>query len=219
MRERRFWLGVFVSGAWLSWMCWQVYCIGLPKALSEQGDFFAGFFAPLAFLWLVIGYLQQGDELRQSTEALKLQAKELKHSVEQQTLLVAASRKQIEQDADALKAEREVQHRRAQPVFSFLLGEALSDGTKTTVHLAVKNSGQLARDVLITQDGDTEIGREAHLPAGENVTATLILTPGQETEVQVSYVDINGSLESVTHWFGVFGGQPQMTSQLWESGE
>lgn len=60
-------------------------------AFNEWGDFFAGAFAPLAFLWLVIGYFQQGEELSQNTKALEqqekalhLQVNELKQSVEQQ---------------------------------------------------------------------------------------------------------------------------------------
>lgn len=52
--------------------------------LNAKGDFLAGIFAPLAFLWLVYGYYQQGQELKQNTEALRLQAEELKNSVEQQ---------------------------------------------------------------------------------------------------------------------------------------
>ncbi|WP_149931189.1 hypothetical protein [Acinetobacter soli] len=55
--------------------------------LNEIGDYLAGVFAPLAFLWLVFGYYQQGQELKQNTEALRLQAEELKNSVEQQILL------------------------------------------------------------------------------------------------------------------------------------
>lgn len=58
---------------------------------NEWGDFFAGASAPLAFLWLVIGYFQQGEELSQNTKALEqqeralqLQVDELRQSVEQQ---------------------------------------------------------------------------------------------------------------------------------------
>jgi hypothetical protein len=32
--------------------------------LNEIGDFFAGIFGPIAFLWLVIGYLMQNKELK-----------------------------------------------------------------------------------------------------------------------------------------------------------
>jgi hypothetical protein len=44
---------------------------------NELGDFAAGFFAPLAFMWLIFGYFLQktqldiqGQELKQNTEAL-----------------------------------------------------------------------------------------------------------------------------------------------------
>jgi len=70
--------------------------------LNEVDDFLAGAFGPVAFLWLVLGFLQQGDELRQGTEALVLQAQELRNSVEQQSIMAAAAAKQIKaQDLNA----------------------------------------------------------------------------------------------------------------------
>ncbi|MEX5490781.1 hypothetical protein ABFV43_18360 [Pseudomonas fulva] len=59
--------------------------------LNELGDYLAGAFGPLALAWLVFGYFQQGDELRQGTEALRLQATELNNSVAQQAKIVAAN--------------------------------------------------------------------------------------------------------------------------------
>lgn len=53
--------------------------------LNEVGDFSAGIFAPLAFLWLVLGYRQQGQELRESSRALRVQSEELMKSVLLQT--------------------------------------------------------------------------------------------------------------------------------------
>jgi hypothetical protein len=58
--------------------------------LNEVGDFAAGAFGPVAFLWLVLGYIQQGRELKLSSEALRMQAEELKSSVAQQREMVAA---------------------------------------------------------------------------------------------------------------------------------
>lgn len=55
--------------------------------LNEIGDYLAGVFAPLAFLWLVFGYYQQGHELKLNTEALRLQADELKNAVDEQRRL------------------------------------------------------------------------------------------------------------------------------------
>lgn len=49
--------------------------------LNAKGDFLAGVFAPVAFLWLVLGYFQQGKELKLNTEALLLQQQELKQQV------------------------------------------------------------------------------------------------------------------------------------------
>ncbi|MHC3125753.1 hypothetical protein NL42_19155, partial [Acinetobacter sp. GN11] len=53
-----------------------------PMPLNEVGDFLAGVFAPVAFFYLYLGYIQQGTELKQNTRALNLQAKELQNSVE-----------------------------------------------------------------------------------------------------------------------------------------
>jgi hypothetical protein len=35
---------------------------------EEFATFLSGVFAPLAFLWLVLGFRQQGDELKNSAE-------------------------------------------------------------------------------------------------------------------------------------------------------
>lgn len=60
-------------------------------ASNEFGDFLAGIFAPLAFLFLYLGYLQnsislkiQGDELQASTEALKGQVQEMQLAIQLQ---------------------------------------------------------------------------------------------------------------------------------------
>jgi hypothetical protein len=63
--------------------------------LNEIGDLAAGVFGPLAFLWLILGYLQQGKELRASTDALKLQAQELNNSVTQQEMMVASQERSL----------------------------------------------------------------------------------------------------------------------------
>jgi len=75
--------------------------------LNAFGDFLAGVFGPLAIFWLVLGFFQQGAELRNSAKALELQATELKSSVEQQKALAEVSNKQLElqksEFSDALK--------------------------------------------------------------------------------------------------------------------
>ena len=49
--------------------------------LHEAGDFMSGFFAPVAFLWLILGYMQQGEELKENTKALAQQKEEYSKSV------------------------------------------------------------------------------------------------------------------------------------------
>ena len=96
-RTRTAWI---ITALWLVFILLLLYTKGhdisaLP--LNAWGDYFAGVAAPLAFLWLVVGYFQQGEELRQNTiaiqqqeRALLLQAQELKASVEQQREQVEA---------------------------------------------------------------------------------------------------------------------------------
>lgn len=76
--------------------------------LNAKGDFLAGVFAPLAFLWLVFGYYQQGRELKLNTKALELQASELKNAVEEQRNLI-----KIHQEELLHKVEQ------AKPIFEF----------------------------------------------------------------------------------------------------
>lgn len=87
-------LGWIFTIIWIVLWCFVLYRdwqSAVNMSFNEWGDFFAGSFAPLAFLWLVIGYFQQGEELSQNTKALeqqekalRLQVDELRQSVEQQ---------------------------------------------------------------------------------------------------------------------------------------
>ena len=59
--------------------------------LNELGDFVGGVSSPLAFLWLVLGFFQQGREIRLSNRALQLQAREMRRSVHEHRRLAGAS--------------------------------------------------------------------------------------------------------------------------------
>lgn len=81
---------------------------------NEFGDFLAGAFSPVAFLWLVLGYLQQQKELQQNTKALELQAEELRNSVEQYKEMVSVAKEQLISDTINLenaKREKEIQYK------------------------------------------------------------------------------------------------------------
>jgi hypothetical protein len=84
----RVWLGLALTAGWL--LLGVVYITGvigwsrLPYlGADDLGSFLEGAFAPLAFLWLVIGYFLQKKELEQNTEALRAQAEEIQRTAEQ----------------------------------------------------------------------------------------------------------------------------------------
>lgn len=68
---------------------------------NELGDFLAGSFAPLAFLFLYLGYKQQGKELRQNTRALNMQAAELRISNK-------SLKQQVEEMGKSVKAQQDM---------------------------------------------------------------------------------------------------------------
>lgn len=114
-----------------------------------MGRFFAGVFAPLAFLWLVLGYLQQGEELKLSTRALLLQADELKLSVQQQRELVEVTRQQVVSEKEAIAYEREMRERAALPHFVVAGGGGSFSGDGSTSYgISITNSGNVAVAVL-----------------------------------------------------------------------
>lgn len=94
------WLLVWVPGTFLS--CEVLDVCERALTSNEWGDWAAGTFAPIAFLWLVLGYLQQGEELKQNTaalhqqeQALKAQVAELAASVQAQSSLAKATQQQV----------------------------------------------------------------------------------------------------------------------------
>jgi hypothetical protein len=106
--------------------------------LNEIGDFAAGVFGPLAFLWLVLGYIQQGRELKLSSEALRMQAEELKSSVAQQCEMVAAQ-----------KISLKNYERSLEPLLHLEVFDAGWEEGEFYVGLKVNNTGDYCEAVLI----------------------------------------------------------------------
>lgn len=103
----RIWFGLGLTTFWIALgvlyisfnMGWPAFATQPPESL---GNFLEGAFAPLAFLWLVIGYFLQKKELEQNTEALRAQATEIHKSAEQaviQSQNLAASELHQRQEA------------------------------------------------------------------------------------------------------------------------
>lgn len=118
-RDWRIYFGLIITSIWLllgflyiaSTVGW-VHFRSLPA--EEMGSFLEGAFAPLAFLWLVIGYFLQQEELQQNTAALNAQAREIERAAEQAAI---QSQKMVESE---LHARQEAFLRIAQPVRSQL---------------------------------------------------------------------------------------------------
>ena len=84
----RIWLGLNLTAGWLvlgavyisNTVGWSNFG-SLPA--DQLGSFLEGAFAPLAFLWLVIGYFLQQQELQQNTNAIADQGRQITRSAEQ----------------------------------------------------------------------------------------------------------------------------------------
>jgi len=162
--------------------------------LNELGDFLAGAFGPLAILWLVLGYFQQGIELRQNSEALHLQAAELKNSVEQQTILANVARSQLEAELESLQQQREKANReeierkrRAQPSFIFSTGG--SHGSESQHTVKIINYGHKCTNFSIFTIGISEnFSRKNVEYLDENLHFSTVLTLPRHPKEKIFYV-------------------------------
>ena len=88
-------LGIYISGA-LGWS-------NLPSVPMEiLGSFLEGAFAPLAFLWFVLGYFSQQKELSQNTQAIRMQYVEMQKTAAQAVIQAEAAAPSPEQDYGAV---------------------------------------------------------------------------------------------------------------------
>lgn len=180
--------------------------------LNEIGDFLAGAFGPLAILWLVLGYLQQGIELRQNSEALHLQAQELGNAVEQQRELVKVARDQYEADREALDHQRKAMaadvarlEQAAKPRFTTTSG-ASHNGVVSKHQLHVRNYGASCTDVRIASANGRYIFAPAlvDLLSHDGTQKFFVTIPHSEEAPEgglatLSYVDSIGRQGSETY--------------------
>ena len=85
MNKKSLIFGILVTAIWFIGIYGFTKSNGysLPIELNALGDFLAGIFAPVAFFWLILGYVQQGKQLDQNTKALEQQEKALQLQIDE----------------------------------------------------------------------------------------------------------------------------------------
>lgn len=163
--------------------------------LNNVGDFLAGAFSPLAFLWLVLGFFQQGQELSASRAALLLQAEELRNSVEQQKQLVDVSKLQLTAEIDARKSEHERTILAAQPVLTMTRETAMFSSGTVISRFSLRNAGNRITRVQIEWESEAVISLAQFLPviaSDETVSFEVRASAGQIQNFFMSVRFIDG---------------------------
>lgn len=156
MSKNLTWIGIAITAAYLvaaallGWGEWDKFSEMKP---NEVGDFLAGVVGPLALLWLILGYFQQGEELKQSTEALRLQAEELRNSVAQQQAMVEVTKQQAEAQLEAFRREKEEQRRSVSPLFVLASDGGYARGNVQTYGFRLQNHGATVTELTIAAEG------------------------------------------------------------------
>lgn len=173
--------------------------------LNAIGDFLAGVFAPLGFLWLVIGYFQQGEELQQNTEALKLQADELRNSVAEQQAVAEATKRQVELIERDQKERQDQETRKHQPALRYIRPTfGATRGDIQQVFLEVENLGFAITSVEISCTDVSVFKGPSYLPHinnGETVRIGFEFMRGDyqySFHIDFQYVDGIGGIGKST---------------------
>ena len=133
--------------------------------LNEWGDFLAGVTAPLALLWLVIGYFQHGEELRLNTSALKTQQEELRRQVEETARLVDATQEEV----------RYLQERERREAKPDLIPSGGGGSSRGSMYVELQNRGKEIRAIRMQHEGSYRLtfSRKEVWESGSTATLTL----------------------------------------------
>jgi hypothetical protein len=135
------WVAIFALLLWFNWA--QASAMG-P---NEWGDFLGGgLAAPLALFWLILGYFQQGKELRAQQEELsrQVEASQRQAAAAENLYLVTKS----DQERQALQDRA-----RVQPLFVVGQGRPTKEGIWTSI----VNRGEAITDVKFEDHAEFKI--------------------------------------------------------------
>lgn len=152
--------GIVVTVLWIGIGGWYVFSVGRATpddqlTLGVIGNFLEGAFAPLAFLWLVIGLFIQQRELAKNSEALRATSEQS----EKQTLAIAATE---------MNARQETFFKIKENVYSQLGGIG---GMLYSSSMGPVGSGEMSREQMDdyfkqVADGDCEVFARLFLTMG-----------------------------------------------------
>jgi hypothetical protein len=181
-------VGISVSVVYLVFVL-RYFVLGNPEIVyltpNEIGDFLAGILGPLATFWLILGFFQQGHELRNSTNALRQQSLEFAKTVRQQqeqiTYDLAFRRYQIEQ-VDRITA----------PILELeALGRAPA-GEGVSVRLVVRNFGASVVNPTLHRRRSL-VQKLPTLSFGQEHRFEAVLGEGARERVTLSFLRVDGT--------------------------
>ncbi|MFE1967162.1 hypothetical protein [Acinetobacter baumannii] len=202
------------------------YCILDVKGMktlrpNEWGDFLAGFFAPLVFMWLIYGYHQQGKEL-------SLQLEEVKNSVIQQTKMVTLQQQEVEAKYFAAKPFLDISN----PLYKFDIeggNTLIIDGKEEfqeaeevlRLMFQLKNMGEVAKHITITDsnnavllDSNYEIKKDSNTfivcYVDDDYISELLEKRELEFYLDINYSDIYGKKYTdlaIVNFFEFYGNE------------
>ena len=162
--------------------------------LEGWGNFLAGFISPVAIFWLILGYLQQQEELKINTNALKLQQEELRKQVEETQTLVKLTEAQSKATIDLALAEKQrlrEEYLKRQPLFKYTDGQV----NARSFIMNFRNIGGLARQLIIEtiENVQTKIQPFDSIPPNATGMIQIVWFKEMPSLLSIKYVDETGA--------------------------
>lgn len=166
---------------------------------NELGDFLAGVFAPLAFLFLYLGYLQQGNALKKSNDHLSEQLK-------QQNRLISLQ-----------ESERKEREHAAQPIFDLEIKRSLAPELRYDketndfksvpntrglfIDINIKNTGEKISSIILRFSGDLNciLGQYTSMDTNQDINAAYIIGNDKIEFINKSTIDLKLEIEYKTN--------------------
>ncbi|MEM8791855.1 MAG: hypothetical protein AAGE80_09555 [Pseudomonadota bacterium] len=162
--------------------------------LNEKGDFLAGVCGPVALIWLILGILMQGFELRNSIT-------EIEKTSKANMLIAEVAQKEFDQLMKDRANEETKRKTQLQPRF-ILASEGGSGGTPIRSKFGLTNTGEVATNIkfqIVSEDKvdiALNIKERDSLLKNEKIQFALIETRPADSKsiilLEISYDDLEG---------------------------